>query len=158
MSKGFPQSNKETAKTLPWRGLPYLLECRKCGGLERRKNHRAFDCKYCTGEIAYPRNWKSLRKLVLDRDGHKCTVCKRRDVSLHIHHVDKNTKNNKLSNLETKCNQCHPSNHKNRHFVKKVNYHDFGVRLEYSKVPIIDVDYIKSFCSRVMNNLGLTLT
>lgn len=55
-----------------------------------------------TGEYAY--------KSILDR--HKipklCKVCKTKDIRiLAVHHVDKNHRNNKLTNLMWLCHNCH---------------------------------------------------
>ena len=57
------------------------------------------------------KQWKDKRKLVLDRDSHKCTSCGSAE-SLHIHHLTyKNFKNEPLEDLTTLCKYCHAKVH-----------------------------------------------
>lgn len=60
------------------------------------------------------KEWKSVRNLVLERDGHKCVICSVGD-GLHVHHVDRDTTNDDLSNLVTLCNGCHARAHAELH-------------------------------------------
>lgn len=51
---------------------------------------------------------EETRKFVLQRDGHKCKVCKN-DTELHIHHIIKRAEggNHSPNNLVTLCASCH---------------------------------------------------
>lgn len=57
------------------------------------------------------RRFSGNRDKVLERDGHKCVVCKK--VSNSIHHLDgrgyqnSDTPNNDMNNLVTVCRHCH---------------------------------------------------
>lgn len=156
MNKNYKKTNQQYER---WsaKDRPYIFQCKTCGANERRKKHGAFNCKNCSGINRYPYGWDALRKKVLDRDGHKCTVCKRTGVMLHVHHKDMDTKNNKLSNLETKCNQCHQSNHAKRFLLKRIRYCQFGVRLEYTKIPIIDRVLGKQLFNKAANFVSAVL-
>lgn len=57
---------------------------------------------------SYTPEWAALRKLVLDRDNHRCRSCGSTD-RLQVHHtipLSKGGKNN-LLNLKTLCFSCH---------------------------------------------------
>lgn len=61
---------------------------------------------YCFGK---------LRKLALDRDGHRCVKCGLTDQEhrakwgrpITVDHIDRNRKHNTLSNFQTLCLRCH---------------------------------------------------
>jgi 5-methylcytosine-specific restriction endonuclease McrA len=60
--------------------------------------------------------WRNVRKLVLDRDGHKCTKCNSEEI-LHIHHLTYKNHFNELEHLEdliTLCKKCHRALHKKK--------------------------------------------
>jgi 5-methylcytosine-specific restriction endonuclease McrA len=46
--------------------------------------------------------WRSLRRQVLARDGHRCVICGK-TTELEVHHRDSNWRHNELSNLEVRC-------------------------------------------------------
>jgi len=71
-------------------------------------------------QIREIRKWRAdLRKQVLERDRYSCQSCGYnpnsivigKKMKLHIHHIDKNRKNNVLSNLITLCASCHSKLH-----------------------------------------------
>ena len=54
--------------------------------------------------------WRAIREQVLVRDLYTCKHCKTlviRKGEAHVDHIDNNTANNKLENLQTLCIQCH---------------------------------------------------
>lgn len=51
-------------------------------------------------------NSSKIRKEILTRDKYMCSFCSKND-TLHIHHIDGNSKNNKTNNLITLCQKCH---------------------------------------------------
>lgn len=57
----------------------------------------------------YPRNWRSLRRSILERDGYRCRNCGRRRGELHVHHVVplSNGGANVPGNLIVLCRGCH---------------------------------------------------
>lgn len=88
--------------------------------LKRSKSGKFFCSKSCqtkwrNTEFIGPRhaNWvdgENAYRSVLTRNKipSVCTLCKTRDKRiLAVHHIDKNRKNNKLSNLAWLCNNCH---------------------------------------------------
>ena len=79
------------------------------------------------------RQRKALRRAILRRDGYMCRVCDYapstillgKIQALHIHHIDKNRKNNEHSNLITLCPSCHSKLH---HKARKSSiYRDGGI-------------------------------
>jgi 5-methylcytosine-specific restriction protein A len=52
-----------------------------------------------------PANWKALREVVLDRDGHRCTCCGS-SLRLQVDHVQPGD-DHSLGNLATLCAACH---------------------------------------------------
>ena len=53
---------------------------------------------------------KHLKKLVKERDNYTCQICNKRNF-LVIHHIDRISKNNDISNLQSLCRSCHISLH-----------------------------------------------
>ncbi len=73
-------------------------------------------------QLGLPRRWSrrsnrswgsSTRKLFLLKRGHKCERCgfSSDPAILHIHHKDRNRRNNAESNLEILCPNCHETEH-----------------------------------------------
>jgi 5-methylcytosine-specific restriction endonuclease McrA len=86
---------------------PYLVECQKCHEIHRRSTRRSFTCDSCKGKT-YPRTFYRNRKIVLERDKHRCQCCgDGKIIRIHIHHIDCNKSNNSTSNLIALCIQCH---------------------------------------------------
>ena len=64
--------------------------------------------------------WRAdLRRDILQRDNYMCQTCEYapnliiigKKMKLHVHHIDKNRKNNHHSNLITLCHSCHSKLH-----------------------------------------------
>jgi len=52
--------------------------------------------------------WYRLRQIVLIRDDYTCQLCGKRSIKgMHVHHSDGDITNNDLSNLITRCFDCH---------------------------------------------------
>lgn len=94
-----------------------LKPCYECaqlvpaGQFERhRQAHRnATKSSHNTSE------WDALSKRIKRRDGFKCQRCHRSKaelerfgLSLHVHHVNGESSDNRPENLLTLCEQCHP--------------------------------------------------
>lgn len=65
---------------------------------------------------AYPRDWSDRRMRAKERDGYQCQHCGRSESEvdeLHAHHCVplENGGNNRVSNLQTLCDQCHKAAH-----------------------------------------------
>jgi 5-methylcytosine-specific restriction endonuclease McrA len=59
------------------------------------------------------RYWHEVRKLVLERDGKKCVICKK-ETGLQVHHDSYKNHGNELrhlSDLLTLCADCHKEHH-----------------------------------------------
>jgi hypothetical protein len=55
--------------------------------------------------------WRELRKIILDRDGNKCTQCGN-TVTLQVHHIHyENLFHERKEDLITLCNDCHEATH-----------------------------------------------
>jgi hypothetical protein len=56
-------------------------------------------------------NNSSLRNVLINRDGHKCSICGASNISLQIHHIRPLNEggNNEIGNLELVCSNCHTS-------------------------------------------------
>ena len=55
---------------------------------------------------------QTIRKYLIDNRSHKCEVCKNTEwlgkiITLEIHHIDGNSKNNEFDNLQLLCPNCH---------------------------------------------------
>jgi len=79
---------------------------------------------------------QSARTKALVRSKGKCEKCGHslKDVKPHIHHKDQNPKNNKLTNLQVLCPNCHSNAHdkpKPRK-PKDSDYNPFGIKSPFS--------------------------
>jgi hypothetical protein len=108
---------------------PYKVNCKICNKEIKSSNPFPTCCSKCKKTIDwnenrkifndvnfYPKIFYKNRKIVVDRDEHKCQCCgcgedEKRTNKLIIHHIDTNKLNNSLSNLITLCEQCHQSLH-----------------------------------------------
>lgn len=57
--------------------------------------------------------WQEVRKAVLEREGHKCRLCRSQEF-LHVHHITYEHKGDELRHLETLtvlCRECHKKVH-----------------------------------------------
>ena len=91
--------------------IPSKIEKRKCCSLECRgkytsailKKHSEDNKRRCS----YP-SWKKIRKIVIDRDGGKCTRCGA-ESNLVVHHIVawKKVREDNVDNLITFCRKCH---------------------------------------------------
>lgn len=59
--------------------------------------------------LDYPPDWKERAHRVRIRDNFACRRCGRRDLRLHVHHI--NGRSHELWNLETLCEACHEAEH-----------------------------------------------
>lgn len=115
-----------------WKGGKPL--CKHCGKqLSRRENKLCIIC-YCKtlkgkgnpnyihgqGYAPYVINFGELRKIIRERDTHKCRCCNKKEKflkrKLSVHHIDYNKKNNKLKNLISLCLECHLKTNFNRDY------------------------------------------
>ncbi len=55
---------------------------------------------------------RTLKKILLKERGRKCERCSYKKYEiLHVHHIDRDRKNNSLKNLELICPNCHAVEH-----------------------------------------------
>ena len=107
----------------------------------------------------YPRNWNKVRKIILERDGHKCYFCGISD-NLDVHHIRPLSKdgNNETYNLITLCESCHVADHAHirenglctipgpewePHRGYLTNYTDVEVYCEKVEADGINMDYAR---------------
>ena len=116
-------------------GFWYKSKCDDCGALV--KKHNAKRCRDCwqenikgTVRVVHnvPHSEEAKRKMSIAqyKNGSgiywrlakiikKCERCglTDRDKKLNVHHIDRNRKNNVITNLEVLCTMCHAYEHKN---------------------------------------------
>jgi 5-methylcytosine-specific restriction endonuclease McrA len=69
------------------------------------------------GTSAY---WRKIRKLTMQHAHWRCADCNRRVTDLkdgeklHVHHVDHDSTNNAVENLQALCSRCHKIKHRSR--------------------------------------------
>lgn len=117
---------------------PYVTECSNCHVSMRRKNRLPYVCNFCKGNSIYPRGWDRVKREFRKSTTQECVICKT-NTKLHIHHKDGNKMNCKTSNLEYRCQSCHPSHHLvglDKEIVA-IRRGRFGTRLTYKHQLII---------------------
>lgn len=85
----------------------------------------------------YPPDWQDRRRIVLNRDDHRCAGCGRKSIpsnelKLDIHHVTPKSEggSHALDNLEPLCPNCHSREHPgNRELYERSDLPPFVVRL-----------------------------
>ncbi len=64
-----------------------------------------------------------FKKNIRERDAYRCQDCgileKESNIKLHIHHIDYNKQNNKLTNLISLCKSCHGKTNINREYWQR---------------------------------------
>jgi len=64
--------------------------------------------------------YQNVKEYVLVRDGHKCQVCGKGKIKLHVHHIEsRKTGGNAPNNLVTLCLECHDGVHNGTKQLKK---------------------------------------
>ena len=79
---------------------------RKCSSIYRKIESNAF---IASGKAKSP---KRIRKYLLETSGHKCNRCGNthwngQPITIELEHIDGNSDNNNLDNLELLCPNCH---------------------------------------------------
>lgn len=67
----------------------------------------------------YSNQYLLMRAVVMERDGAQCAACGEQEMfrpksvrsTLHVHHIDRNPRNNTPENLITLCQPCHSRHH-----------------------------------------------
>jgi hypothetical protein len=107
-------------------GLLRILGLRPVGGnygnIKRHLKRLDIDCAHWTGRAwnrgSRVKDWVQYRKIehlkrhMIRLTGHRCQRCRRRqwqtvDIPLEVHHIDGDRCNNRLTNLELLCPNCH---------------------------------------------------
>ena len=108
----------------------YVVACKKCGDLAACSTQKSRTCYRCKDGDEYIQGWRTFRKKYL-KENSECEICGKTS-QLHIHHVDRNKRNNDMDNLKVRCSQCHISLHRSEgKELIKVDYQLHGVRLIY---------------------------
>lgn len=105
----------------------YILVCKKCDNEFPSPSPYIKRCRKCINKSKtkkYPVLFQNRRRFVFLRDNFCCQDCgenlKNDDLRRHCHHIDKNTRNNKYSNLITLCPSCHSkADSNNKKFITK---------------------------------------
>lgn len=114
---------------------PHCRRCVECAKIDKGINF-------------YPKVFYKNRKIILDRDEHKCQCCgcsqdSKATNKMGIHHIDCDRNNNSPSNLITLCTQCHRSLHQKytkyilrrsniyKLFSTDIRFGEFGKNLIY---------------------------
>lgn len=57
-------------------------------------------------------HWRTFRRLVLERDGHRCVVCNGdKEVHVHHRHYESGRYQENLNDCYTLCKKCHEKYH-----------------------------------------------
>lgn len=64
------------------------------------------------------------REQLYDANAHRCCVCKKKDVGLHLHHIDEDSSNTIDDNLAVLCVEDHDRHH--RPTAYRINHLDLG--------------------------------
>jgi mannose-6-phosphate isomerase-like protein (cupin superfamily) len=67
----------------------------------------------------YPREFRKIKPIIKNRDGHKCIMCDSND-NLEVHHINYDKQDCGDSNLVTLCKRCHTLTHHERSFWEQV--------------------------------------
>lgn len=118
----------------------------------------------------------TIKKNLIELRGHKCELCQltkwnNTDIPLEVHHIDGNTANNNLENLQLLCPNCHSltnnfrgKNQKNNNY--KVSDDELAYSLEHStsirqavmKLGLADsVGGLYNRCYKLMAQRGISL-
>ena len=104
------------------------LGCLKCGHEWISRNGKPIACPSCNS-----RYWNS-------KDYQECMICKRNFIILHVHHIDRNRKNNSKENLLEICASCHSFIHAgDKNTRRRVRIMDFKIleKIEFYKEKIL---------------------
>jgi len=87
-------------KKLSMRNIDFCFKCLNLNKIEKRIENGGFI------------HSMALRKYYIDIRGHLCEECKNttwnnKKISIHCHHIDGNTDNNKSYNIKLLCPNCH---------------------------------------------------
>ena len=85
--------------------------------IQKIKNPFVFGEGYQEGEQL---GFQNVKEYVLCRDGHKCQICGKSNMKLHVHHIEtRKTGGNAPNNLVTLCLDCHAKLHEGTVKLKK---------------------------------------
>jgi 5-methylcytosine-specific restriction endonuclease McrA len=104
-----------------------IFICDECGKLFIKKYDWSTGKNYCNKKCFFSslkkrklktsiKNWNDIRKKVFNRDNYTCQICHKKfnKSKFIIHHIDNSYSfsypgyaNNKMSNLQTLCRNCH---------------------------------------------------
>lgn len=68
----------------------------------------------------------SQERRLLDANGHRCCVCKRSNVGLHLHHIDSDSSNTIDANLAVLCVEHHDQHHRPGKYAPATNHLELG--------------------------------
>jgi 5-methylcytosine-specific restriction endonuclease McrA len=118
LSARWPESHKETRQcAICGQDFVALQSHRKvtCGSADCRREHksrrlRGENCHFWRGgkTAPYHKEWKSIRRQALERDGYRCTQCGEA-TRIQVHHVVpyRYSQSHAIENLVTLCRPCH---------------------------------------------------
>ena len=76
----------------------------------RVEDRRGRQARGLTGQRGSTRRWRKIRRRALERDGYRCVKCNR-PYPLEVDHIDGDSTNDDLENLQTLCVGCHRDKH-----------------------------------------------
>ena len=96
---------------------PYLITCQKCDKTfcsadPLQKFH--VGCKPEKIIYKYNGEFRIIKLFVLDRDKYTCQLCGEHILNFraHVHHINKNSLDDRLENLVSLCPSCHDKAHR----------------------------------------------
>lgn len=125
---------RKTPKACPQCGAEFLpissrhtYCCRDCANLAHSRRMVGQGNSHFKTGTSYAKWFRSMRPLILWRDGNCCVVCKQAPTvaymrggkqvvksGLVIHHINEDPRDNTPENLVTLCHHCHMTHHKSR--------------------------------------------
>lgn len=123
----------------------YIKICKKCGKKLYTNNPNQQLHKGCRAKkINRGKNFNKSRIKVLIRDQQVCQHCGfdfkqgGKSNQIHVHHIDKNPKNNNVNNLVLLCAKCHKlAHHQKLNFKFKKDFEPKQYKETYKKTERI---------------------
>ena len=90
--------------------------CEEHKGMDKREYQEGYNKNRLPAHLrGYDYKWHKVRNNVLKKHGGLCAMCKEQGIIKPadvVHHIDEDSKNNRMENLMPLCYKCHTDIHK----------------------------------------------